>query len=1069
MATVSSTPTLDSLVKGFEGSLSKDEAKKLILRLAKEAKAKGWRPALKSILKSTTQPPVSLLTATAGPSTSSSSKPPKRVHFLEPSANPRSTKRAKYAHVTKQSEVVQAAPVSPSLVPPLPAPLPPTNQIPPTLDELAFFDRVRKHVANKSQYTEFLKLINLYTQDLCSAQWLVFRVQSFIGNNPELYTYFKGFIGAEPEDEIIDNQLAQPTGRVALSNCRGLGPSYRLLPKSETNKPCTGRDDLCRSVLNDEWASHPTWASEDSGFVAHRKNQYEEGLHRIEEERHDYDTNLGALERSIQLLEPIAQTLSALTVEGRKTYVLSPTLGGQSETIFKRPIFKIYGRDRGKDVIQMMFAQPYQVVPTLLARFKSKREEWLASQREWNKVWRASTTNMFWKSLDHQGAGARQTDKRQFSSKSLQAELMVRDEEQKRQRNNLSQNVPNYLFEFKFEDHGVLYDCITLILVNIENRQDGTESPRLSNFVKEFASIFFGLDQNNMRSSFRDGQSPAEEADEDSGAAEDGLSPRQKPNGKRNESLLRGVLERGRSGRPIRRDDDSGASDSRATTPEPTSIAEEEITGALESPPVSDNLNDRPRASGEKWLDHPVDKNILNGQPLTVQEPYERKSYNMYVNWQLYFYFRLLAMLYDRLSRLKEAEPNVHQVVSRSLMDKDADDLGWRDRVPASFFKTGPGVDYYSQMLVKFEELIHNPTPERIGEVEETLRRNYLYVGWQLYNCDKLVGSIVKQATSVVSGDSKDNSWNIYQAFKKDRQRDETTHQDEVSYRRQVEKLAKDSDVLRIAYVSRTLARRSSKRSLTSTQETETKTAQIKLLHRHEGTFPERPKTRKERWQAYIASYVRVEPTEQVDIEKLLKRFPFVRRSAGGLDDNLISDNLLTHFGSEEKLTVRVEPMNYSLQLDPESYEWMVRNKQPKIDYDQELWATIHEEQERKAEEVQEKLVMNNEWMKGLTKDEVDAMKTDYGSAVQFDYAEPAVVADRDDAGKIVVGKDQFAQEPEYKDVPEMERSQRDKARKTDLKRKVEKPAFDFDSLPGWKDMVGVPLPEIDEDDKEEE
>ncbi|KAE9992788.1 hypothetical protein EG327_007712 [Venturia inaequalis] len=51
---------------------------------------------------------------------------------------------------------------------------------------------------------------------------------------------------------------ASMNGKIHLSNCGGLGPSYLLLPKAETNKKCSGRDELCNSVLNNEWVSHPT-------------------------------------------------------------------------------------------------------------------------------------------------------------------------------------------------------------------------------------------------------------------------------------------------------------------------------------------------------------------------------------------------------------------------------------------------------------------------------------------------------------------------------------------------------------------------------------------------------------------------------------------------------------------------------------------------------------------------------------------------------------------------------------------------------------------------------------------
>ena len=133
-------------------------------------------------------------------------------------------------------------------------------------------------------------------------------------------------------------------------------------------------------MLNDEWASHPTWASEDSGFVAHRKNTHEEALHRIEEERHDYDFNIEACAKTIQLMEPIAQQLKIMPLEEQMQFALPPGLGGQSETIYKRVIMKLYGREKGRQVIENLFTTPYNVIPVVLNRLKQKLEEWKAGQ-----------------------------------------------------------------------------------------------------------------------------------------------------------------------------------------------------------------------------------------------------------------------------------------------------------------------------------------------------------------------------------------------------------------------------------------------------------------------------------------------------------------------------------------------------------------------------------------------------------------------------------------------------------------------------------------------------------------
>jgi paired amphipathic helix protein Sin3a len=269
---------------------------------------------------------------------------------------------------------------SPSLVPELPHPLPPSSNTLTSAEELAFFDKVKKFLGNKSAFNEFLKLCNLYAQELINKNDLVHKAEGFFGHNADLMNWFKKFIHYDGSDQVIENRPQQIDSKVVLAGCRALGPSYRLLPTHETLTQCTGRDELCKSVLNDAWASHPTWASEDSGFVSHRKNQFEDGLHRIEEERHDYDFNIESCLRTIQLLEPIVQQIKLMSEEEQAHYKLPTGLGGQSEAIYQRVIKKIYDRVRGHQVIQDMFNRPTAVCPVVLLRLKQKVEEWKAGQ-----------------------------------------------------------------------------------------------------------------------------------------------------------------------------------------------------------------------------------------------------------------------------------------------------------------------------------------------------------------------------------------------------------------------------------------------------------------------------------------------------------------------------------------------------------------------------------------------------------------------------------------------------------------------------------------------------------------
>jgi paired amphipathic helix protein Sin3a len=126
--------------------------------------------------------------------------------------------------------------------------------------------------------------------------------------------------------------------------------------------------------------SHPIWASEDDGFVASKKSQYEEAMHRCEEERYDYNMNIEANLNVIALLAPIAHRIETMSQEERASFKLRPGLGGQSITIYERIIKKVYDKERGTEIIELLYSNPSQVVPILLKRLKQKDEEWKRAQ-----------------------------------------------------------------------------------------------------------------------------------------------------------------------------------------------------------------------------------------------------------------------------------------------------------------------------------------------------------------------------------------------------------------------------------------------------------------------------------------------------------------------------------------------------------------------------------------------------------------------------------------------------------------------------------------------------------------
>lgn len=90
---------------------------------------------------------------------------------------------------------------------------------------------------------------------------------------------------------------------------------------------CSGRDDLAKEVLNDDWISHPVYLSE-TGFVAHKKTQYEEAMYKCEEERYEFDLNIEANLDTIALLEPWLKKLDGMNIEEKAKFRLPRDLGG---------------------------------------------------------------------------------------------------------------------------------------------------------------------------------------------------------------------------------------------------------------------------------------------------------------------------------------------------------------------------------------------------------------------------------------------------------------------------------------------------------------------------------------------------------------------------------------------------------------------------------------------------------------------------------------------------------------------------------------------------------------------
>ncbi|KAI1855557.1 hypothetical protein JX266_000422 [Neoarthrinium moseri] len=881
------------------------------------------------------------------------------------------SKRPKLAHKPLAADVPS---IEPTLTPVMPEPLPPAPDNQCSSEELGFFEKVKKHIGNRATMVEFLKLCNMYSQNLIDRDSVVHKASQFIGGNPELLKWFKEFMGYEGYDENIENRPRPPSEKVSLSNCRSVGPSYRLLPRKEKLKPCSGRDEMCNAVLNDEWASHPTWASEDSGFVAHRKNAFEEGLHRIEEERHDYDFNIEANVKCIQLLEPIAQQMLNMTAQERDSFVMPPGLGGPSTSIYRRVLKKIYGIEKGAEVVNDMFEHPFAVVPVVLARLKQKDEEWRFTQREWEKVWQAQTEIMHLKSLDHMGIQVKQNDKRNLSAKHLIDVIKTKHEEQRRMR-SVKAKVPRFQFSHELGDQEVILDLLRfMVLYGMNNGHHSTsEKERIVDFFETFIPQFFELPEDKVQDRLRDIDRESAEEDVEEQLPAELTNGRSRRNGKKSD-LLRGVLDPGRNGTKSRKEKEgSTASGSKESTPDTGSGNEEEMADAPDEPVASETSNERwlpivPRATVVKGANPLLDS---EGE-LKADGFFPRPWYHFFCNQTIYVFFTIFSTLYKRLKAAKESQDSVLEQIIRSENKKPAKQLGIAIN-EINYFDKNDTASFWPKTVELIEDYIMGEIDD--NRYQEVLRHYYLKKGWTLYTVQDLLKTLCRLSLVCTSTDSKEKTPDLISQFLNSRAQEETSYQTEISARTFAQKCVKDGDMFLICWFPNKSE------------------ATVRWLQRDETTFHMDEMELRERWQYYISSFMRVEPTEGVPRSRLQKSV--LARNLPSSDVDSDDGNVPKPLQFEENLVLRICLNSNKIVWEEGTSEYFIYNTVPELPEEKaaadERMSALHEHRDQRFKE---KFVMNSPWMRNVNQDEVQKANEKYQNWLKDGVAPTSSVRD---------------------------------------------------------------------------
>ncbi|KAK5907766.1 hypothetical protein CesoFtcFv8_005582 [Champsocephalus esox] len=568
---------------------------------------------------------------------------------------------------------------------------------------------------------------------------------------------------------------------VDYASCKRLGSSYRALPKTYQQPKCSGRTALCKEVLNDTWVSFPSW-SEDSTFVSSKKTPYEEQLHRCEDERFELDVVLETNLATIRVLESVQKKLTRLSPEDQDRFRLDDCLGGTSEVIQRRAVYRIYG-DKAPEIIEGLKRNPVTAVPVVLKRLKAKEEEWREAQQGFNKIWREQYEKAYLKSLDHQGVNFKQNDMKALRSKSLLNEIeSVYDERQEQSteeggvglqnRNGSGTSVtsePHMVFTYN--DKQILEDAAALIIYHVKRQPTihKDDKDHIKRIIQHFVPDLF-FSRRGELSDTEDWTDDEVEPEEGGERVERGgeRAPERAPGGDGNNNNNASSAT-GSQPQPQQPQHLNGESRRRRCSPSQLAETEASTTSITSSAITSTMTSSQPLgpASSSTPGSTPmggVGGGGVPGEKVDLRDPEAEHQkemdgvYNLYfVNNNWYFFLRLHQTLCSRLLK-------VYRQAERQLLEHRAEQS--RERLLLAEGRREKACDLAMELRLKqpseveleeyypaFLDMVRSLLDGNLDstQYEDTLREMFTIHAYIGFTIDKVIHNIIRQLQHLVS------------------------------------------------------------------------------------------------------------------------------------------------------------------------------------------------------------------------------------------------------------------------------------------------------------------------------
>ncbi|KAG1451440.1 hypothetical protein G6F56_008088 [Rhizopus delemar] len=548
--------------------------------------------------------------------------------------------------------------------------------------------------------------------------------------------------------------------------------------------------------------------------------------------------------------------IGVLTSEEKTSFKLSSDFGSSTKTVYQRILKKVYGSQKGLEIIRLLHDNPSQTVPIVLKRLRQKDDEWKRAQREWNKIWREVESKNYWKSLDHQGIIFKVTDRKTLTTKSLVTEARETQE-----------------FSFLMNDASIFKDVSRLVYFFLDRQPvyNPEDCDSMRTFMDMVIPMMFDL-QDVEPSIMTADNLVMEEADNDEFDDKSSVhsldsmlaSQRSKrfsgihdkrPRRNRHERkdrLLKNVLMRNTKIQSSSDEDDADDEDEQDHIRQESSVEEQQ-----------DDTDDDQVEKMEEDLPEEVEK-----EPSL--EPENQKT--------------LYQVLYDRLYKMKKLDIEFRKDQEKSRKaTKEALDLGITPRrFKALGMDTKQG--YYNVLLALIDKLFEGDIDQQT--FEESVRYIFGTDAYILFTIDKLVLSLVRHIHIIITDTQ---SQELFDIFRTEHRAEQLNQGDVMTYRTKIASMIDPEDnIYHIRFKAKS------------------KTLTIQILDENRQT-KDTQKNEAE-YDGYVANYIDwAKETKGIDQSLLTQRF--LKRNLKKTEEQ--TKDIVVHSGLQYKICNNTYHMFY--------------------------------------------------------------------------------------------------------------------------------------------------------------